>query len=202
MDSSSTTKAFPGFDRLFILEQSGSRAYRGDMDVATREEALSLTRAELRPTHPIRVNWAMGRARPEELMVWTTYAAPILVAEPVVQMLRSHGFSGWSLYGVSVQDKRGQTCPGHHGLGVTGRCGPIEWARGIEVPRIFPGGVFPVWKGLFFEPASWDGSDFFMSADGSGYVFVVEAVKKAFERAKIRNVGFQPLDQFERPWKL
>jgi hypothetical protein len=59
-----------------------------------------------------------------------------------------------------------------------------------------------VWKGLFFDPESWDGSDFFMPAERVGYVFVVEAVKRAFERAKIRNVEFKPLDQFERNWRI
>jgi hypothetical protein len=36
-----------------------------------------------------------------------------------------------------------------------------------------------------------------MPADNVGYKFMVEDVKKAFERAKIRNVSFTPLDQFE-----
>ncbi|MBN1206565.1 MAG: hypothetical protein JXB05_16885 [Myxococcaceae bacterium] len=72
----------------------------------------------------------------------------------------------------------------------------------VEVPRIYPGGIFPVWKGLFFDPASWDGSDFFMPAQRFGFVFVVEEVKKTFERAKIRNVKFTPLDQFERSWTI
>ena len=30
-----------------------------------------------------------------------------------------------------------------------------------------------------------------------GFVFVVEAVKKALERAKVRNLRFTPLDQVE-----
>jgi hypothetical protein len=134
--------------------------------------------------------------------MWTTFVAPIIVADSVVQVLRSHGFTGWSLYDVTVRDKQDQLIPGYSGLSVTGRCGNIDWASGIEVPRIFPAGIFPVWKGLFFDPESWDGSDFFMPAEPVGYVFVVEAVKKALERAKIRNMGFTPLAQFERDWRI
>jgi len=202
MDSKSTTKVFPGFDRIFSLGESGnSRAFRGDLGVETTEESFALTRAELHPNRPITVTWAMGSDKPVDVM-WTTYATPLIVADSVVQLLRSHEFTGWSLYEVSVRDKQGHVCPSYHGFAVTGRCGNIDWAQGIEVPRIFPAGISPVWKGLFFDPESWDGSDFFMSADGSGYVFMVEAVKKAFERAKIRNVKFKPLDQFERVWKL
>jgi hypothetical protein len=59
-----------------------------------------------------------------------------------------------------------------------------------------------VWKGLFFDPASWDGSDFFMPAHKVGHLFVVEEVKRAFEKAKISNVKFEPLDQFERSWRI
>lgn len=143
----------------------------------------------------------MGSAKPMPVM-WTTYATPVIVSDSVVQLLRSHGFTGWSLYDVSVRDKQGQLVPGHHGLAITGRCGNIDWASGIEVPRIRPAGIFPVWKGLFFDPESWDGSDFFMPAERVGHKLVVEEVKKAFDRAKIRNVEFTRLDQFERSWKL
>jgi hypothetical protein len=200
MGSKSTSKVFPGFDKVFLLGESGNRrAFRGKMDVETDD--FGITRAEVQPVAPIPVQWAMGSAEPMQVM-WTTHAIPIIVAESVVQLLRSHGFTGWSLYDVTVRDKQGHLVPGHSGLSVTGRCGNIDWASGIEVPRIFPAGIFPVWKGLFFDPESWDGSDFFMPAERVGYVFVVEAVKKAFERAKIRNVEFKPLDQFERNWRI
>ncbi|MBN1206978.1 MAG: hypothetical protein JXB05_18990 [Myxococcaceae bacterium] len=126
----------------------------------------------------------------------------LIIADSVVQLLRSHGFTGWSLYEVSIQDKQGHLIPGYSGLAFTGRCGNIDWPQSIEVPRIFPAGIFPVWKGLFFDPTSWDGSDFFMPAEFVGWTFVVEEVKKAFERAKIRNVDFTPLDQFERSWRI
>lgn len=144
----------------------------------------------------------MGRAKPIDPVMWTTHAIPIIIADSVVQLLRSHGFTGWSLYEVSVRDKQGEQAPGYHGLAVTGRCGDFDPSMSVQVPRIRPAGIFPVWKGLFFDPTSWDGSDFFMSTRRVGAVFVVEAVKQAFERAKIRNVSFTPLDQFERSWKF
>ena len=201
MGSKSISKPFPGFDKIFLLGEPGnSRAFRGDMDV-TSDEAFALTRAEMQPPHPITVKWTMGRAQPVEV-IRTTLVAPFIVADSVVQLLRTHGFTGWSLYGVSVQDKQGQMIPGYSGLAITGRCGNIDWSQSIEVPRIRPAGIFPVWKGFFFDPASWDGSDFFMPAEYVGYKLVVEAVKTAFERAKIRNVRFTPLDQFERSWRV
>lgn len=200
MDSKSTTRAFPGFDKIFLLGSGGSRRpFLGRMAVETDD--FGLVRAEAHPIHPVTVEWAMGSAEPGEV-IWTTHAVPIIIADSVVQLLRTHGFTGWSLYPVSVQDKQKQPVPAYSGLAITGRCGNLDHSMSVEVHRIFPGGIFPVWKGLFFDPATWDGSDFFMPAQRFGFVFVVEEVKKALERAKIRNVKFTPLEQFERSWTI
>jgi hypothetical protein len=51
--------------------------------------------------------------------------------------------------------------------------------------------------GLLFDPASWDGSDLFMPAGKNSWKFVVQEVKEAFEKAKVRNIDFTPLDQME-----
>jgi hypothetical protein len=124
-------------------------------------------------------------------------AVVVIVSDAVVQLLRSHGFTGWSLYEVSVRDKQGQLIPGYSGLAITGRCGKIDYTRTVVVPRIRPAGIFPIGKGLLFDPESWDGSDLFMPAGNVGHKLMVDRVKKAFERAKIRNVSFTPVDQYE-----
>jgi hypothetical protein len=196
MGSKSTSKEFSGFDRMFYLGESGSsRAFRGHINL-TSDETFGLTRAEMQPSHPITVRWAMGGATPGDV-IWTTMGIVAIVSDSVVQLLRSHGFTGWSLYDVSVRDKQDQLIPGYSGLAITGRCGKIDYTRTVVVPRVYPAGIFPIGKGLLFDPESWDGSDLFMPADRFGYKFMVEGVKKAFERAKIRNVSFTPLDQFE-----
>jgi hypothetical protein len=164
--------------------------------MAVETDTFGLTRAEVHPAHPVAVGWAMGSTEPGAV-IWTTHVAPIIIADSVVNLLRAHGFTGWSLYPVSARNKQGQPVPGYSGLAVTGRCGDIDFSMSVKIPRIRPAGIFPVLKGLLFDPASWDGSDFFMPARRSGHVFVVEEVKKAFERAKIRNVSFEALDQVE-----
>jgi hypothetical protein len=197
MGSKSTSKPFPGFDKIFYLGEPGnSTAFRVNTGLESNE-AFALTRAEMQLPRPVTLTWAMGRAKPVEV-IRTTMATPVIISDSVVQLLRSHGFTGWSVYDVQVQGKQGQPIPGYNGLAFTGRCGNIDDTRSVQVPRIFPAGTSLVWKGLLFDPESWDGSDFFMPSAFVGWKFVVEEVKTAFEKAKIRNVEFRPLDQFER----
>jgi hypothetical protein len=196
MGSKSTSSEFPGFDRMFSLGITGSsRPFRGRINL-TSDETFGLTRAEMQPSHPITVEWAMGNAKPGDV-IWTTMAVVVIVSDTVVQLLHSHGFTGWSLYDVSVRDKQGQLIPGYSGLAITGRCGKIDYTRTVVVPRVYPAGIFPIGKGLLFDPESWDGSDLFMPAGKVGHKLMVERVKQAFERAKIKNVAFTPLDQYE-----
>ena len=131
-------------------------------------------------------------------IVWTTLALPVLMSERAVGVLREGHFSGWDVVPVELRDKAGGPLPTYYYLCVQGRCGPIENSRSEKIDRIYPGGVFPVWKGLYFDAATWDGSDLFMPAGNVGWIFVVEAVKRAFEKAKMKNVLFTPLDEVER----
>lgn len=53
-----------------------------------------------------------------------------------------------------------------------------------------PARKITVLKGLFFDPATWDGSDFFMPAADRGWQFVTDDVRRAFKRAKVKNLEF------------
>ena len=79
-----------------------------------------------------------------------------------------------------------------------GRCGPIENDRSVKFEKVMPGGVFPWWRGLYFDPESWDGSHLFMPAGRTGWIFAVDEVKQAFDDAKVKNVSFRRLDEVER----
>jgi hypothetical protein len=139
----------------------------------------------------------MGSSRPGDI-VWTTLAVPVLLSERIVGLLREGQFTGWDVVPVELQDKTGGTLPTYYFLRVRGRCGPIDNERSVKFDKIMPGGVFPRWRGLYFDPSTWDGCDVFTSASDIAWVFVVEAVKSAFEKAKVKNVLFTPLDEVER----
>jgi hypothetical protein len=139
----------------------------------------------------------MGRKKPSDF-IWTTLAIPLLVSERVVTLLRDVGFTGWRTYDVELVDHDGTPIIGYHGFAIHGRCGPLDFSKSVETPTVFPGGIFPAWYGLYFEPDTWDGSDLFMPEGDVGWKFVVEDVKRAFEKAKIKNVEFTGLPRVER----
>jgi hypothetical protein len=201
MASRSTSKPFPGFSSAYSLASTGSnRPFHVDVDM-TREQAFGLTRAEMTLPEPVPARWFMGSKKPGDI-IGTTFATPLLVSDRVMTLLRDAGFTGWRTYEVDLVGHDGTPIPGYHGLAIHGRCGPIDDSKSVQVPKQYPGGVFPVWKGMYFDTASWDGSDLFMSEDRSGWKFVVEDVKRAFQKAKIRNVRFTRLDEVERSMLL
>lgn len=139
----------------------------------------------------------MGRKVPLDI-IYTTIAAPIIVADRVVEVLDSAGFTGWQTYPVELFGKDSTSIPGFQGLAVHGRCGPIENHRSNRFDKLMPGGVFPWWRGLYFEQETWDGSDIFMPSGRASRIFVVEQVKEALEKAHVRGVAFPSLDEVER----
>lgn len=195
MGSPLASRAFPGFASIYALEEPGaSRAFRASLEL-TRDDALALLASEAKRTASISGRWAMGASQPGDI-VWTTLALPVLLSERVVGVLREEGFTGWGVVPVDLRGKNGEPLPTYYYLCVRGRCGPSDVGRSTKVDKIYPGGVFPIWKGLYFDETTWDGSDFFVAA-GTGFKFIVEGVKRAFQKAKVKNALLTPLDEVE-----
>jgi hypothetical protein len=197
MASASVSRAFPGFSSLYLFtEDGGSKHFRADIALRLGE-AFAVPRGEVKPHQPVPAKWMMGRTTPADI-IWTGSVAPVLVSDLVVSLLKEHGFTGWRIFRVALSGKSGEEIAGYQGLVVSGRCGPIDNAQSRKVDKIFPGGAFRVWKGLYFDRATWDGSHLFMPAGNVGWIFVVDAVKETLEKAKVKNVLFTPLDEVER----
>lgn len=137
----------------------------------------------------------MGASKPGDV-IWTTVALPVLVSERLVGILHEGRFTGWDVTPVALQGKSGEHLSGYYFLRVRGRCGSIDYAQSKKFDKVYPGGVFPAWKGLYFDSTTWDGADVF-TAEGSGFQFVVEAVRAAIQKAKVKNVLFERLDEVE-----
>ena len=182
--------AFPGFTHLYNMNSSGgSRAYHADIDL---DDDWALLYGEVQRDTPIIGRWFMGSAQPVDI-VWTTLAAPMLMNERVVQILRDHEFTGWDVCPVQLTDKAGAPLPTYYFLQVHGRCGPRDPRMGEPFVEELPGGRFPRLRGLYFDPETWDGSDIFLS-EGMAFKIITEPVKRALVRAKVKNVIFRPLD--------
>ncbi len=191
----SSSKDFPGFNEVCLLGDPGSeREFVGDIDLPSGRE-FDLLRGSWVPAKPLEVRWEMGRTPPSDF-VWTTLAVPLVVSDRVLKVLE--GFTGWTRYSVLVLDEGGNALPGYSGLAITGRCGAIDNALSTRAIRKFPGGTFPVFVGLRFDEASWDGSDIFCPEDDSGWVFVTPTLRDALQGAKVQNVLFQPAALIER----
>ncbi len=191
MGSTLVSKEFPGFSSIYVLNEAGnSIAFRGEFFMSGGDE-WAVTRAEKSPG-PVVVRHAMGRTRPSDI-IHTTLVAPLLISDRVVSILKAGGFSGWRTYPIDLFGKDGIRIPNYQGLAVHGRCGPIDESRAVRLDKIYPAGIRPAWYGLYFDPATWDGSDVFMTSSQKGWIFMVEAVKRAFEKAKLTNMKFTAL---------
>lgn len=135
----------------------------------------------------------MGRSAPGDV-IWTTYAAPLIVHDRVLEILRTLGATGWTTFPVEVLNKVGEPVAPYHGLGISGRCGVVDLTRSPIELREYPGGWVPHFKGHYFIPDTWDGSDLFMEAPDATdrrttHRFVTRRVKEALDRAKVRNLS-------------
>ena len=189
----STSREFPGFSHIYLSGETRAAAFRVSLDLKG-DQNFALTRGEYRPDEPLVCVRYMGKKVPSDV-IWTGWAVLQLFSDRVVEILRQHGFTGWSTYPVEVRGKDGEVFPGYHGMAFPGRCGPIDKSRSPLVREPEPDDAFAQHKGMYFDQDTWDGSDLFMSSDGTGFVFITEAVKRAFEKAKVKNISFTPLDE-------
>ncbi len=186
------------FDELYVMSDA---LMHGALHLCPRNDIadpFAFLRAETLPSVPVVLEYSSG-GKPRDA-IGTEVIGVVAYSGRVIQILRDGGVTGWATYPLDIHGKSGEKIEGYHGFAVTGRCGPIDNARSSLEPRPprVPGGPnVQRWIGLYFAPETWDGSDIFMPEDW-GCVFVVEPVKKALEKAKVKNFEFTRLTEFER----
>ena len=195
MGSKPHSKKFPGYTQVYRLVEPGAgRQFRASLDMS-HSEALAVLSGDPPDNSPIGARWAMGASSPGDV-VWTTSALPLLISERLVRRLREARYSGWEVTPVSLLGKKGEPLPPYFFLQLNGRCGPIDYRQSRRINKTYPGGVFPAWRGLYFDPNTWDGSDLFM-AEGTGFKFVVEAVRETLVACLVKNLLFESLEDVE-----
>jgi len=193
MDLSGATKSFPGFDCLYCMKRAHDDKYFY-ADLGEKTPHTELLRGEWVPESTLQAHWAMERPDPEDVAFGTSTAWFYL--SPKVQKLFIAGeVTGWSTYPIALHNKAGKLCPGYAGLSITGRCGPIDQQGGKVVPGQRQGKKFVLRAGLYFDEATWGGSDFFCPAGENTYMFVTDRVKSVFEQHSIEGFEFPPLTE-------
>ena len=189
--------AFPGFDRVYYARSPGEGVFVAALNVSL-EQAFGLIRAEFVPPEPVSAAWVYGRRRPGDF-IWTSFAAPIIVSDRVVRVFRENAVHGWTTYKVALSDRAGEPIEGYSGLAIKGRCGPMQPDRRQEIRKPGPvGNVITVYRGLFFDPLSWDGADIFVP-EGTGLVLMMDTVVAALKFAAVTGVEFVRADLNESP---
>jgi hypothetical protein len=148
------------------------------------------------PNSPVALRVEMGH-RPSDFL-WGTYTSIIAISDPLSELMRTHGFTGWLGYPVEIHGKRGLALPGYYGLAITGRAGISDWGRSclVSKPAWTRGKPRDILVGQYFRNDEWDGSDFSLVGFG-GSVIVTQRVVDAFRRASIDNVRFTRLTEVE-----
>jgi len=184
------------FDRLYSFRPKGRRRalhvhQRGDI-----EGNLIVFRGELAPKRPIVYDYMRGASGSTAYdLVSTSYGVPFLVSRGVVDALQ--GFRGWMTFRVELYGKQNERVPGYSGLVITGRCGPIQPERSEWIwrePAVPHGKVTRALLGIYFDEATWDGTDLFVP-EKTGAVVIVQKVKDALEAAKISNASIERLSE-------
>jgi hypothetical protein len=190
-------RTFPGFQHIYRISDPGDPGgFVADIGLST-QDGLAALRGDRQIQTPVSLRWRMGRRTPDDF-IWTTIAIPFIVSERVIAALEDCKCSGWDTYPIALVGAAGEPIPGYHGLVVRGRCGPLEKHRSVEIRKQYPGGVFPAYRGWYFDERAWDGSDVFMPGGRVGHVFITQDAKDALSAARISGADFDRADLAER----
>jgi len=189
------------FHSLYLFQEGRTRdGLRADPLDRYLEVAQPLIYGELIPREPVRFLQSKNTKGSRLYdVIFTGYPSTKLVSERVTQTLSEAGFSGWSTFPISLSWKNGEEISGYSGLAVTGRAGVLDDERCPIVEELSPwtGKQIHSRKGYYFDPESWDGSDFFFPR-GTTLMIVTERVKVLFEKSKFKNTAFQRLSEVSR----
>ena len=118
--------------------------------------------------------------------------AVLLVSDRFIAALRSQGCSGWRAEPVPLLDEDRSPLGATNLLIVLGRSGPLL------APTTPTDPTRPRWaRGRWFEEDTWDRSDVFAPAGGSGAPIFTRRAQDALEAADLRELYFEALPDVE-----
>ncbi len=184
------------FNELYVF---GEAFKRGALRVAFHDHPalgdwISVLRADSDPTPPLSVRQLTGK-RPYDLVGSTILLD--LVSPLFRRVLQEAKLTGWDC--LQVDAGSFEALNGYELFRVLGRCGPLNNAKSERaiLPPPKGGNAVSGWRGLYFDPASWDGSDIF-APTGTAQVFVTERAAQIIKKNKLSNITLEPLTTVER----
>lgn len=119
---------------------------------------------------------------------WTDILAPLsvglyIVSKRFINILEENLISGWKTYSIKVFDKEQQENNEYVGLSITGKCGPIDYAKSERLFKqlVENGPKTKYVKGLYFDINSWDQTDFFIPKNTLS-IIITKKVKDLLEQ--------------------
>lgn len=189
---------FPGFAYFYRFSESfGSHPYRGDPVGYTTQEIWQISMGRLQPATPVVVKHEMGAGIPRDIAVTTTHM--MFISQRLLDLFNEAGFRGYQTTPAVLYTKRREAMTGYHVFIITGKCGLLDYSRSERVMRpVRPGSTRLVENviGARFDPATWDGSDFFYTAYNMER-YVTEPVVALLKRHRIRDVETARLTEME-----
>lgn len=189
-------KALPRiFDTTYELTGRSDQVF-----LAARSKHLGINgcfvaRGEM--TLPDGTAFVHGKGRCVADILGTGFASLYLISARMIDGLTAERITGWRSQPVHFDDNTAHDGD-YHALVVTGRCGPIVDEMSETITKILPGGAVKWWRGMYFDPKTWDGSDVFTPAD-RGTVLIVPRVRELLRRYDLDGVEAIPLSAIERP---
>ena len=112
-----------------------------------------------------------------------------LISDRLKSILEENRFTGWKCYPIELYDKKGNPITGYSGFTVTGHGGRLY--RSFNKGWDSIGDYYLAWN-----PACWDGSDFFRF-DNASHLLVTEKVMTVLKKNRVDAVDFFPLESNE-----
>ena len=136
----SMSLGFPGFDRIYVLDDPVSGIYfraglsRREFDPIPHgiAEMFRMTAYGLQPppTQRPRLYHGSGRATPSDI-VWPMGGVMPLVSDRMINLLSEYDVTGWDSFNVEIVDRNGVLHNTHHRLMITSKpCGRSTGAEG------------------------------------------------------------------------
>lgn len=163
----------------------------------SQESVDALFRGERAPSTPIVFDQSGGGRAVDFVAggsVEIQFMSPLMI-----EILRSHGFTGWQTWPAEVHGKDGVLLPGYQGLAVTGRCGGVmvdRLTRDEVQRRLSTRGTMVKLDATWYDLSQWSGHDFF-SPVGTTFVFVTRRVHEVLRRSGLQGVLLKPLADVE-----